>query len=68
MSSRALRKLEARGGVSPLGDAEDSGEDLVEAVKPRTNAFNAFSLVSIIKWFDISSITSLLIAEQWKLL
>jgi len=46
MSSRALRKLQG-GGVSPLADAqEDSGEDVVESVKPRTNAFNAFSLLN----------------------
>jgi len=48
MSSRALRKLQG-GGVSPLGGAEgrDSGEDeSLESVKPRTNAFNAFSLLN----------------------
>ena len=36
--------------MSPLGGAEgrDSGEDeSLESVKPRTNAFNAFSLVII---------------------
>ena len=44
MSSRALRKL--TGGVSPAVDEEDSGDNLMEPVKHRANAFNAFSLVS----------------------
>ena len=48
MSSRALRKLQGGGGVPALGEelGEESGEELVEPVKPRNNAFNAFSLVS----------------------
>ena len=47
MSSRALRKLQGGGGPA-LGDdlVEESGEELVETVKQRNNAFNAFSLVS----------------------
>jgi len=43
MSSRALRKLQ--GTTPPIGGGEDSGDDIVES-KPRTSAFNAFSLLN----------------------